>query len=166
MKFHPIANLFPMLPDNELKALAEDIKQHGQREVIVSFQDKILDGRNRWTACTMAEVKPRTKKFDGTKAEAIRYVWSTNFHRRHLTSSQAGMALAERKKMDPSFVKEVVGPIQEEAKQEQRKSKGRGKKGVGKIPHLKASLPRHQVTADRGKARHYQNVLSSIRLGL
>jgi len=142
MQFHPIANIFPMLPESDLAALADDIKRFGQRDEILVFQNKILDGRNRWTACQRIGVEPRTREFSGTRAEALRYVWSTNFHRRHLTSSQAGMAIAERKKIDPSFVQEVIEPIKAEAKEAQRASGGdkkskKAKSVVGKIPQPK-----------------------------
>lgn len=37
-----------MLGEDDLKALAADIKANGQREAIILFEDRILDGRNRW----------------------------------------------------------------------------------------------------------------------
>ena len=135
-KFHPIANLFPMWGQAELEALAADIKEHGLRESVWLFEGKVLDGRNRSTACELAGVKIRTREFKGNRKEAISFVWSENFHRRHLTSSQAAMALAERKKIDPDFMREVVEPLAEEAKERQRLSQGRGKKGVKKVSHL------------------------------
>ena len=137
MKFHPIANLFPMLQEVDLKSLAADIKENGLRESVWLFEGKVLDGRNRSKACEMAGVKVRTREFKGTtRKQAIAFVWSENFHRRHLTSSQAGMALAERKKLDPDFMREVVEPLMEEAKKRQRLSQGRGTKGREKVPDL------------------------------
>ena len=46
MKNHEYANIFPMMGENELKELAEDIKQNGQEEPIIIFEGKILDVRN------------------------------------------------------------------------------------------------------------------------
>ena len=54
MKNHKYADLFPMIEGEALDALIADIKEHGQRESIVLFDDKILDGRNRWRACKAA----------------------------------------------------------------------------------------------------------------
>ena len=138
LKFHPIANLFPMWGQAELEALAADITEHGQNVPAWLFQGKILDGRNRSRACDMAGKKLKTREFKGTKSQAIDFVWSENFHRRHMSSSQIAMSLVSRMKIDPSFMKAVVEPLKEEAKEAQRLSKGRGKKGVEKVPHLKA----------------------------
>jgi ParB-like chromosome segregation protein Spo0J len=48
MEFHPIANVWPMLDDDALKALADDIRANGQSVPIVTYEGKILDGRNRY----------------------------------------------------------------------------------------------------------------------
>lgn len=60
---HPAANLFPMLPKEEMKELADDIKTHGLIHSIILFDGKILDGRNRYVACGIAGVAPHFEKF-------------------------------------------------------------------------------------------------------
>src|SRR5690242_10113533 len=56
---HPAANLFPMMPEDELRKLGEDIKANGLKEPIALWSyaptDRyksvmILDGRNRLDA--------------------------------------------------------------------------------------------------------------------
>ena len=60
---HPAADLFPMLSDSELRALADDIKANGQAiPVAVLNGTYILDGRNRCAACKLAGVEPITKE--------------------------------------------------------------------------------------------------------
>jgi len=51
MEFHPAANIFPLLEGDEFEAFKADVKRHGQRETIWTFEGKILDGRNRHRAC-------------------------------------------------------------------------------------------------------------------
>jgi len=88
---HPAAMLFPRMDDDHLKELAEDIGKHGQREAIVLIKGQILDGRNRWGACILAGVEPRTREWGsdpGDKGEAVDWVLSKNLHRRQLTAAQ------------------------------------------------------------------------------
>jgi ParB-like chromosome segregation protein Spo0J len=91
-EFHPIANIFPMLDDARLKELAVDIHNNGQAEPIVIFEDKILDGRNRYKACEIAGVNPIYRPYAGD--DPIKYVISLNLHRRHLSTSQRAMVAA------------------------------------------------------------------------
>lgn len=86
MKPHPIADIFPLMSEPELKDLAEDIKANGLREPITIFEGKILDGRNRFRACEMVGVKPRMEEFRNGSPTA--FVISLNLQRRHLTDSQ------------------------------------------------------------------------------
>jgi len=91
MKFHPVADIFPMLPEQELQNLADDIKANGLKTPIIMYDDMILDGRNRYKACKMARVEPDFKQFKGN--DPLAYVISLNLHRRHLNESQrAGVA--------------------------------------------------------------------------
>ena len=92
MPFHPLADLFPLPSEDELRALADDIADHGLREPIVTLEGQILDGRCRYLACKMAGVEPRFATHDGD--EPIAYVLSRNFHRRHLTQPQRAMVAA------------------------------------------------------------------------
>lgn len=86
---HPIAELFPLMSESELQELADDIRNNGQREDIIVYQARILDGRNRYRACLLADVEPRVRSYIGT--DPIRDVLSWNLHRRHLTTSQRAM---------------------------------------------------------------------------
>lgn len=103
MKFHPYSEIFPLLSDQELQELADDIRQHGLREDIWTFGGMILDGRNRFLACQKANEKPRFRKFVGSEEGALALVISANIARRHLTASErafAGARIAELRRGD------------------------------------------------------------------
>lgn len=93
MKFHPIAEIFPMLPEAELKELAEDIKQNGQSVPILLYDGQILDGRNRFRACEIAGASPEYEIYKGE--DPLKCVISLNLRRRHLDESQRGMVAAK-----------------------------------------------------------------------
>jgi hypothetical protein len=89
MKFHPVANIFPMMSAEEFAALKADIDANGQREPIWTHQDQIVDGRNRYNACTDLGIAPRFREWDGNDEEQLLwFVVSLNEKRRHLNSSQ------------------------------------------------------------------------------
>ena len=46
LEFHDYAQLFPLIVGDEYQALLDDIDANGQREPIVLYEGKILDGRS------------------------------------------------------------------------------------------------------------------------
>ena len=42
MEFHPASNIFPLLEGDEFEVFKADLKRHGQRETIWTFEGKIL----------------------------------------------------------------------------------------------------------------------------
>ena len=89
---HPLAELFPLMEEQELAALAADIQANGLRTPILLFDDQILDGRNRYRACQLAGVEPVTSEFAGE--DPLQFVLSANLHRRHLNESQRALVAA------------------------------------------------------------------------
>jgi len=93
-EIHPVADLFPMLADDELAELAEDIAARGLLQPIVLDPDgRLLDGRNRLAACEKASVEPKFAIFDGDDPDG--YALTVNITRRHLTTG-ARAILAEQ----------------------------------------------------------------------
>lgn len=97
--FSPFAEIFPLLPDDELKQLAADIDANGMREPIQLDADGlILDGRNRYRAACDKCMQPKVcvfRKWNGraTPELYMAYVISANIHRRQLTISQRAQAI-------------------------------------------------------------------------
>jgi hypothetical protein len=103
LESHPLANRFPLIAGEEFDQLVEDIRHNGQREPIVLFEGKILDGRNRYRACLEAGVTPQTRAFDPAKEGSPEaFVISVNLKRRHLTGKQRRDFILELLKANPS----------------------------------------------------------------
>lgn len=97
IEVHEVANIFPMMSEDEYKQLIDDIRVNGLREPIWLHENKIIDGRNRYKACKEAGVSPRFREWDG-KGSLIKFVVSLNLHRRHLNSSQRAMLAVDVEK--------------------------------------------------------------------
>ncbi|MFS2326545.1 MT-A70 family methyltransferase [Brucella sp. H1_1004] len=89
---HPLADMFPMIPEAERKLLADDIVTYGQRDPIILLDGMVLDGRNRQWACGFAEIEPIYEQYAG--GDPLNFVLSKNLHRRHLTESQRALIAA------------------------------------------------------------------------
>jgi hypothetical protein len=97
MEVHPVADLFPMLADDELKDLAADIAERGLLQPIVLDADgRILDGRNRHAACAMAGVEPEFVTYEGPDPEG--FALAVNVARRNLNKGQQAVVIARRYK--------------------------------------------------------------------
>ena len=93
MKFHEIADLFPLIDGDEFKLLCDDIKKEGLNHSVVLLDNTILDGRNRYRACVKVGIEPTFEEFKGD--DPLAFVLSENLHRRHLTASQRAALAAE-----------------------------------------------------------------------
>lgn len=95
IEVHPFADLFPMLPDDELAELADDIRSNGlQQAITLDAKGVLIDGRNRLKACEIADVEPFFETFDGDDDAVIAFILSLNVMRRHLWKGQKAMAVA------------------------------------------------------------------------
>ena len=102
LTIHPLCALYPDLPEDELQALADDIRQNGQMMPILRWGKVVLDGKNRLKACGIAGVQPNFEDWYPTDPkdearsheEATSAARSLNFHRRHLTPSQKSLVAA------------------------------------------------------------------------
>lgn len=127
MKHHPIADVWPMMDEATLVELADDIRKNGQLVPVWLYEGKILDGRNRWAACKIAGVEPKTKEYTGDEPTA--FAVSLNDRRRHMGKSALAAVAAE---LEPHFA--------EDAKRRQQKAgkeHGRGQKLPEKVPEAK-----------------------------
>lgn len=143
-EIHDAANIFPMMSDAELRALADDIIAHGQLEPVMLYEGKVIDGRNRLKACELAGCHPRTVDVTREVGDSpAAYVLSLNLHRRHLNESQRAMVGARAK-------------VLFEAEAKARALAGNARGGVAK------STANLRQTSDRHTAAHDAAALVSV----
>jgi len=101
LSVHPAATIMPEMNDEQIAALAHDIKENGLLQPIELLDGAVLDGRHRLQACDIAGVTPRFVDVTFTDDESpAAYVASRNIYRRHLTASQrAALAVQLEKQM-------------------------------------------------------------------
>jgi hypothetical protein len=88
---HKLSAAFPAMTEAEFSALVENIREHGQRHPIITYQGQILDGFHRARACAELGKEPYLKEYSGN--DPAGYVLSSNLHRRHLSASQRAGAI-------------------------------------------------------------------------
>lgn len=155
-EIHPAALLFPMMGEDELRQLANDIKGNGLLEPILLHQDLVLDGRNRLEACKLAGIEPRFHT--GKIGSPLLYVISKNLHRRHLTASQKAAIAAE---MVPLLAQEKkqsaspIGDVGEKTNAIAAKAMGVGRTSVERVLAVKKADPQIFEEIKEGKISAY-----------
>jgi len=75
MKKHEY-NFFPECNDQDFNAIVESMKAIGydNKFPIYTYEEKILDGWNRYQAAKKAKVEPIIKEFRGSRQEALNII--------------------------------------------------------------------------------------------
>lgn len=102
---HPAADYFPMMSTIDFDRLKDDIRENGQVEPILVFGNQIIDGRNRYRACTALGVEPRVASYGGDPERITSYIISTNLHRGSLTDGQKAVIGAKIKPFYETILK-------------------------------------------------------------
>ncbi|AJE23807.1 plasmid replication/partition related protein [Azotobacter chroococcum] len=157
LEFHPFSNLFPLLQGEDFTNLAKDIELHGQREPIILFEGRILDGRNRYRACLELGREPDTRPFEG--ADALEFVLSLNLRRRQLTIAQRAVIAAE------------LSALREQIAQAEAKSSAPGETshdsamGIEQAAQLLGISPRSVSSASRVVREGAPELVDAVRNG-
>ncbi len=81
---------------DDFAALVADVKANGLLQPIWLHRDgTILDGRNRYRACSESGVEAQFKTWTGPDSGIVQFVTSMNLHRRHLSEGQRAFIAAE-----------------------------------------------------------------------
>jgi N6-adenosine-specific RNA methylase IME4 len=151
MKFHPIANIFPMMPEPELKELRADVQQHGLLEPIWLYEGQVLDGRNRYRVCRDLHLDPKMKTYEGNSP--MGFVISMNLRRRHLTASQKA-----------AIAVEALPFFEAEAKKRMQIRKGdQPGATTAKMPELDKGESREQASKAFGVSPRYISDAKAIK---
>lgn len=98
IEWHPFADIFPWIEGPAFDDFKEDIRRNGVREPIVFLGNKILDGRNRYTAARELGIEYPRVDYEGD--DPLGFVISVNLKRRHLTESQRAMVATRLAKLE------------------------------------------------------------------
>lgn len=149
MKHHPIADVWPMMDDAKLVELADDIRKNGQLVPVWLFEGKILDGRNRYAACKIAGVEPKTKEYTGDEPTA--FAVAMNDRRRHMNKGALAAVAAE---LEPHFAAD--------AKRRQIR-RPKSESVVEKVPQQTSRKAREEAAASVGVNDRYVSDAKKVK---
>ena len=102
LPFHKLATIFPEASEEDYNALTLSLQKHGflESDPIVLIKDEtsdygysVLDGRNRYNACSDTEITPLFVEYVGD--DPVGFVTARNMDRRHLTTGQKAAVAAK-----------------------------------------------------------------------
>jgi hypothetical protein len=147
MKHHQIADVWPMMDEDKLRELADDICKNGQLVPVWLYEGKILDGRNRWAACKIAGIEPKTKEYTGDKPTA--FAVAMNDRRRHMNKGALAAVAAE---LEPFFASDAKKRQAEQAKRNQPQA---APQKVATLPPIEKSKSRQEAAKSVGVGERY-----------
>jgi len=153
MKFHDIANVWPLMDDDKLDELVADIRSNGLINPIWTFDGKILDGRNRYRACLIANVKPVFREYTGNEPTA--FAVSLNDRRRHMGKSALAAVAVE---LEPYFAVDAKRRQAEQAKRNQPQAQK-----VEKLPPIEKAKAREEAAKSVGVNDRYVSDAKKVK---
>src|SRR4051794_37011400 len=84
---HPISRLFPAMTLEEYQFAKDDIRRQGQKEPILLYEGKVLDGWHRYRICVELGIEPLCKALS-KKTQPLSEIISRNLARRQLSPAQ------------------------------------------------------------------------------
>ena len=111
LKIHSeLQTLLPPLSDAEYRGLEADILEHGCLSPLVTWNDTIVDGHNRYAICQDHELPFDTVELDFESLDDAKlWAWSHQEHRRNLTPFQRSEIALQFKPMLAAKGKESQG---------------------------------------------------------
>jgi hypothetical protein len=94
LPIHPALTVIPMMNEEELDDLADDIKQYGLNKPVILWRQYVVDGRCRLEGCKRAKVEPRFDRL-GDDQDPVAYIVSVNLFRQSLWRWQRALAVAK-----------------------------------------------------------------------
>ena len=83
---HPLSALWGDMPEDQYREFVEGIGGKHIRQMIMTLDDKVLDGWHRYKACLELGIEPFVAEY--TESDPVGYVIRQNAMRRHLTQMQ------------------------------------------------------------------------------
>ena len=83
---HPLSALWGDMPEEQYREFVEGLRRHHIRQMIMTLDDKVLDGWHRYKACLELGIEPFFAIY--TEDDPVVYVIRQNAMRRHLTQMQ------------------------------------------------------------------------------
>jgi len=107
MQAHPAAALFPMLSDEDLTPMVEDMRSNGydHSKPILRYRGQVIDGRNRLRAAALAGVEPSFRDLDDDH-DPYDESWRQNGLRRDITPIQKACIRLEIQAMSKTWATE------------------------------------------------------------
>lgn len=163
---HPLADAFPIMDGEPFRQLVDSIRKHGLLEpIVVKDGTTIIDGRNRFRACSVANVSPNFEEYR-LDMPIHEYIWIKNVERRHMTEDQRAAVILrwEKYEADQSKVRMLSGKVDPEVDLPQ----GRGPQTrdlLAARADVTVNKVRQAQAVKKHDAEHGTDLLSAVKKG-